>query len=77
MLKQKVIQMELFTDELVEVEVEFEGVRYILRRNPSRAEAVQKNRNERINIIEDFVREQNRYLASHKRAPRRSGASAC
>jgi len=66
LVKQKVIQLELFTDELVEVE--FEGVRYILRRNPYRAEAIQKNRKERIDVIQDFVRQQNRYLALHSKA---------
>jgi len=66
LVKQEVIQLELFTDELVEVE--FEGVRYILRRNPYRAEAIGKNREERINVIQDFVEQQNRYLASHERA---------
>ncbi|NPA45686.1 MAG: IS1634 family transposase, partial [Chlorobi bacterium] len=66
LVKQEVIQLELFTDELVEVE--FEGVRYILRRNPYRAEAIGKNREERISVIQDFVEQQNRYLASHERA---------
>lgn len=37
--------------------------RYILRRNPVRAEEIRKNRNERIEKIKTFVQEKKRILA--------------
>ena len=41
-MKKGVIQLDLFDDKLVEVEVQ--GVRYVLRRNPVRALEISDNR---------------------------------
>lgn len=81
LLDQGTIQMELFTEELIEVEVrtkvktdddreekEDNYIRYILRRNPVRAEEIRKNRNERIEKIKTFVQEKNTYLKEHPKA---------
>ena len=77
LLDQGTIQMELFTEELIEVEVKTEDdqeekednyTRYILRRNPVRAEEIRKNRNERIEKIKTFVQEKNTYLKEHPKA---------
>jgi transposase len=82
LLDQGTIQMELFTEELIEVEVrtkvkaddkqeekkEDNYTRYILRRNPVRAEEIRKNRNERIEKIKTFVQEKNTYLKEHPKA---------
>ena len=62
-----IVQLELFTDKVLEVEAE-EGVRYILRRNPQRAEQLKENRESKIEAIKSFVLEQNEYLKKHKRA---------
>jgi len=44
LIKQDVIQMDLFDAELCEVEDNEEGVRYILKRNPVRAKEIENNR---------------------------------
>jgi transposase len=84
LLDQCTIQMELFTEELIEVEVrtkvktgdkqdkqeekEDNYTRYILRRNPVRAEEIRSNRKERIEKIKTFVQEKNTYLQEHPKA---------
>lgn len=67
LLKQGAIQLELFDEELAEIENE-EGVRFILRRNPSRAEEIKRNRDSKLSSIEDLIARQNTYLAKHPRA---------
>ena len=66
MLNRDVLQLGLFDSDLCEVE--HEGVRYILRRNPIRADECASSRAQRIKIIKDLVEEQNRYLSEHPRA---------
>lgn len=66
LLKQKVIQMELFTEELCEVE--YNDIRYVLRKNPVRAREQQETRNSKISKVEALVLEKNQYLAGHPRA---------
>ena len=60
------LQLSLF-DEAV-CEVEDEGVRYILRRNPVRAEEIRANREERESLFRSYVAKKNAYLAEHPRA---------
>ena len=60
------IQMELFDNDLCEVERE--GVRYVLRRNPRRAEEIAASREDKRRRIEAVVRKQNRYLREHPQA---------
>jgi transposase len=66
LLKDGAIQLGLFDAQVCEVE--HDGVRYILRRNPLRAAEMAASRMERIRIIEAFAEEQRRYLAAHPRA---------
>ena len=66
MIKRGTFQLELFDDNICEVEED--GVRYILRRNPTRAMETAKSRAERIAAVKLLAEEQNQYLAEHKRA---------
>ena len=68
LLKEKVIQMELFTDQMCEIEDTQTSTRYILRRNPFRAEEIQQNRMARIRSIENKVATINEYLKVHPKA---------
>ena len=61
-----VIQMDLFEEELCEVEEG--GVRYILRRNPCRAEEMAATRADKQRCAERLVEKQNDYLRHHPRA---------
>lgn len=66
LLKQKVIQMELFTEKLCEIE--HEGIRYILRKNPVRAKEQKETRNSKIRKVKELLDEKNQYLIDHPRA---------
>jgi transposase len=66
LLKKGVIQMDLF-DETV-AEVLEDKVRYVLRRNPVRAEEVAATRNSKLTSLQKLVNAQNTYLAEHLRA---------
>jgi hypothetical protein len=59
--------MELFEQELVEVLAD-EGVRYVLRRNPVRAQEVRENRQAKLATLQAQVAKQNHYLTDHPRA---------
>jgi len=61
-----VIQMELFAEEICEVERE--GVRYVLRRNPLRAAQLVASRRDKQARVEQLCRQRNRYLQEHSRA---------
>jgi transposase len=66
LLKEDVIQLGLFDTELSEV---IEGnVRYILRKNPVRAQEIESSRNSKYSAIEKLVTEQNQYLSEHIKA---------
>jgi len=66
LLKQEVLQLEQFTEWLCEVENE--GIRYILRRNPQRVEEIAQTRQEKIQTIQHLIHRQNAYLSQHRRA---------
>jgi hypothetical protein len=66
LLKAGVLQMELFS--LALCEVEEEGVRYVLRRNPRRAQEIADSRADKRASVERLCQAQNRYLAEHSRA---------
>lgn len=66
LLKQNVIQMELFTEKLCEVK--YDGVRYILRKNPVRAKEQKETRNSKIQKVKELLENQNQYLQEHPRA---------
>jgi transposase len=60
------IQISLFDSEIAEVM--FEGVRYILRRNPTRAEELKEIRQSKLNALQKKGDERNEYLNNHPRA---------
>jgi hypothetical protein len=66
LLKAGVLQMELFSVALCEVEEE--GVRYVLRRNPLRAKEIADSRADKRASVERLCQEQKRYVAEHPRA---------
>lgn len=66
MIKKGVFQLELFDQDLCEVQDN--GIRYILRRNPVRAEEMSTTRTSKLDTLQALADEQNRYLAEHMRA---------
>lgn len=66
LIKDGILQMELFDEKVCEVE--HEGVRYILRRNPRRAEDMARIRGSKRISVEKLVQKKNVYLAEHPRA---------
>ena len=65
-IKRGVIQLELFDENLFEVEVD--SIRYIMRRNPYRRDEIRENRKSKYESIEKFVAEKNKYLREYSRA---------
>jgi hypothetical protein len=59
--------MELFDQELAEVLTE-EGIRYVLRRNPVRAQEVRDTRDAKLATLQAQVAKQNQYLTDQPRA---------
>ncbi|HUN04486.1 MAG TPA: hypothetical protein PLS00_16675, partial [Niabella sp.] len=68
LIKKDVFQLELFTDELVEVVDRDEMIRYVLRRNPARAEELKLTRQGKIDSINNKIQKSNKYLEEHLRA---------
>lgn len=66
LLKTGVFQMELFEQAMAEVCEP--GVRYVLRRNPRRAEEIQANRQSKLDSLAGRVAQANLYLTEHSRA---------
>jgi transposase len=66
LLKQGVIQMELFAEKLCEIQND--GIRYILRKNPVRAKEISDGRNKKLEKIRKIADERNRYLSEHPKA---------
>ncbi|MEA3341446.1 MAG: IS1634 family transposase [Chloroflexota bacterium] len=66
LLTEGLLQYELFSERVCEVESE--GVRYILRRNPQRAEEIRLNREGKLVALRDLTVKQTKYLAEHSRA---------
>src|SRR5262245_35560907 len=67
LLRTGTFQMELFEQELAEVLAD-EGVRYVLRRNPVRAQEVRENRQAKLATLQALVAKHNHYLKEHPRA---------
>ena len=61
-----VVQLSLFENNLVEIEDN--GVRYILRKNPIRATEIQQSRQSRIAMTQEAIGNANTYLEAHPRA---------
>lgn len=67
LLKKGLIQMELFDEKICEV-MDEDGVRYLLRRNPLRAEEMANTRASKLRSIEKLLKDRNEYLSKHPRA---------
>ena len=67
LLKQGTLQMDLFDQELAEVLAD-EGIRYVLRRNPVRAQEVRDTRHAKLAKLQAQVAKKNHYLTDHPRA---------
>ncbi len=67
LLRQGTFQMDLFDQELAEVLAD-EGIRYVLRRNPVRAQEVRDTRHAKLATLQAHVAKQNHYLTDHPRA---------
>jgi Transposase DDE domain len=61
------LQLDLFEQELAEVLAD-EGVRYVLRRNPVRAQEVRDTRHAKLAALQALVAKHNHYLTEHPRA---------
>jgi len=68
LINRNIIQLELFTDEICEVEDTQESLRYILHRNPYRAEEIAESRQSKINSIKEKIKQANDYLNAHPKA---------
>jgi hypothetical protein len=67
LLRTGTFQMDLFDQELAEVLTE-EAIRYVLRRNPVRAQEVRDTRHAKLATLQAQVAKQNQYLTDHPRA---------
>jgi hypothetical protein len=67
LLAKGVLQMSLFDEELTEV-ITREGDRYVLRRNPIRAQEIAHSRKDKLASLEKEVNQSNHYLKEHPRA---------
>ncbi len=66
LLKNHVVQMELFDETVCEAAVE--GIRYIYRRNPVRAMEIRESRQSKLRKLRDVCAQKVKYLAEHPRA---------
>ena len=67
LLRQGTLQLDLFDQELAEVLTD-EGLRYVLRRNPVRAQEVRDTRHAKLATLQALVAKHNQYLTDHPRA---------
>ena len=67
LLRTGTFQRELFEQELAEVLAD-EGVRYVLRRNPMRAQEMRDTRHAKLATLQAHVAKQTQYLTDHPRA---------
>ncbi|MGH8602485.1 MAG: IS1634 family transposase [Gammaproteobacteria bacterium] len=67
LLKSDVLQLDLFDETLAEITTA-EGLRYILRRNPHRAEEIAASREDKYQTLNKAAVECNHYLSAHPRA---------
>jgi transposase len=61
-----VVQLSWFDEKICEIESE--GVRYVLRRNPQRVEDLKRSRQDKLSSVSRLLEKKNRYLAEHPRA---------
>ena len=67
LLRTGTLHMDLFDQEVAEVLAD-EGIRYVLRRNPVRAQEMRDTRHAKLATLQDQVAKQNHYLTDHPRA---------
>jgi len=67
LIKKDIVQLELFDEEINEVVTE-DGKRYILKRNPVRADEVAASRKSKLQSLQDYIAKKNEYLSSHRNA---------
>jgi hypothetical protein len=67
LLKSDVLQLDLFDETLAEITTA-EGLRYILRRNPHRAQEIAASREDKYQTLSKAAVESNHYLSAHPRA---------
>ncbi len=68
LMKKDIIQLSLFDKDAVEVSDKESNIRYILRRNPIRAEEISRSRMEKRLAIEMMIRTKNNHLKEHVKA---------
>jgi len=66
LLKKEIISLSLFDTKIAEVDSE--GIRYVFRRNPQRAEEIEDSRQSKLNRLLGLCAEKNEYLKKHKKA---------
>jgi transposase len=66
LIDQGVIQIGLFDEDVCEVDDN--GIRYVLRRNPVRVEEINESRMSKRRSVENVLKKKNIYLREHKRA---------
>jgi len=66
LLNKGAIQLSLFDTKVTEITID--GIRYILRKNPTRAEEIKKTREGKLESIRKFITKQNLYLQEHPKA---------
>lgn len=66
LIKTGVIQVELFDKDVCEVDND--GIRYVLRRNPIRADEMAQTRLSKLECIENLLQRKNEYLENHPKA---------
>lgn len=66
LIKDDIIQYSLFDEELCEVE--YNNIRYILKKNPFRRDEIKRNFYDKINKFEKLLLKKNEYLSQHPKA---------
>jgi len=67
LIDKDIVQLELFDEQINEVETD-DGKRYILKRNPVRAEEIAASRKSKLQSLRDFAAKKNEYLSNHRKA---------
>ena len=66
LIKKGVMQLSLFDEKLTEVLDK--DIRYVLHRNPARADEIELSRQSKLNHLKLFIQKKNDYLATHSKA---------
>ena len=74
MVKKEIIPLTLFDTKIAEIDSE--GIRYVFRRNPQRAEEIEASRQSKLTRLVEFCDEKNNYLKTHKKSKEQSAKKA-